>query len=192
MKNTLQALPTQLSLGIISLSLMISLPANAQLTRQEFDGNFSRIEVSPFLVNFSPENSDYSGFILYKDNGILEDFAITIDGLDLNLTPDSALDRELGDDLIPTISFDFSSASDWDLSIDFGIAFDAPRYTLSRYDSDINFVGELGLAGGYTYQDSSANINLSSVPEPLTILGAATAVAFGTGFKRKLAKAKKK
>ena len=30
------------------------------------------------------------------------------------------------------------------------------------------------------------------VPEPLTILGAGTAIAFGAGFKRKLAKAKKK
>ena len=31
-----------------------------------------------------------------------------------------------------------------------------------------------------------------AVPEPLTILGAGTAIAFGTTFKRKLAKAKKK
>ncbi len=34
--------------------------------------------------------------------------------------------------------------------------------------------------------------DLATVPEPLTILGAGTAVAFGAGFKRKLAKAKKK
>ncbi len=34
--------------------------------------------------------------------------------------------------------------------------------------------------------------DVSVVPEPLTILGAGTAIAFGTGFKRKLAKAKKK
>lgn len=33
---------------------------------------------------------------------------------------------------------------------------------------------------------------VETVPEPLTILGAGTAIAFGTGFKRKLAKAKKK
>ncbi|MDJ0844669.1 PEP-CTERM sorting domain-containing protein [Crocosphaera sp.] len=30
---------------------------------------------------------------------------------------------------------------------------------------------------------------VSAVPEPLTILGAGTAIAFGTGFKRKLGKA---
>ncbi len=38
------------------------------------------------------------------------------------------------------------------------------------------------------------NVKLENtpVPEPLTILGAGTAVAFGAGFKRKLAKAKKK
>ncbi|MDJ0661811.1 MAG: PEP-CTERM sorting domain-containing protein [Crocosphaera sp.] len=37
------------------------------------------------------------------------------------------------------------------------------------------------------------NVKLENapVPEPLTILGAGTAIAFGTGFKRKLAKAKK-
>ncbi|WP_231589040.1 PEP-CTERM sorting domain-containing protein [Crocosphaera watsonii] len=33
---------------------------------------------------------------------------------------------------------------------------------------------------------------ISAVPEPLTILGTGTAIAFGAGFKRKLAKTKKK
>ncbi|MGK7954824.1 MAG: PEP-CTERM sorting domain-containing protein [Crocosphaera sp.] len=37
----------------------------------------------------------------------------------------------------------------------------------------------------------SVTVNHNVVPEPLTILGAGTAVAFGTGFKRKLGKAKK-
>ncbi|MDJ0510304.1 MAG: PEP-CTERM sorting domain-containing protein [Crocosphaera sp.] len=192
MNKTLQTLPTKLSLGIISLSLMISLPANAQLTRQEFDGNFTLFSASGLLQNVLPENSDYSGFILYEDDGSLQDFAIMIDELNLNLTPDSTLDGGLGPSLIPTINFDFSSVSDWDLSIDFGILFDAPRYTLSRNDSNITFFGQSGGAGTSIYQDSSPNINLSSVPEPLTILGAATAVAFGTGFKRKLAQTKKK
>lgn len=35
-------------------------------------------------------------------------------------------------------------------------------------------------------------VDVSAVPEPLTILGAGTAIAFGAKFKRKLAKAKKK
>lgn len=35
-------------------------------------------------------------------------------------------------------------------------------------------------------------MTIQTVLEPLTILGAGTAIAFGTGFKRKLAKAKKK
>ena len=39
---------------------------------------------------------------------------------------------------------------------------------------------------------SFAKLELYAVPEPLTILGAGTAIAFGTGFKRKLAKVKKK
>ncbi|MDJ0599151.1 MAG: PEP-CTERM sorting domain-containing protein [Crocosphaera sp.] len=33
--------------------------------------------------------------------------------------------------------------------------------------------------------------DVQTVPEPLTILGAGSAIAFGTAFKRKLAKAKK-
>lgn len=36
------------------------------------------------------------------------------------------------------------------------------------------------------------NVRTSTIPEPLTILGAGTAIAFGTGFKRKLSKTKKK
>ena len=38
----------------------------------------------------------------------------------------------------------------------------------------------------------TVNTNVAPIPEPLTILGAGTAIAFGTGFKRKLGKAKKK
>ncbi len=177
--------------GFLSTFFLIS-PANAQLIKQEFEGNFSRTQVSPLLTSLTPENSDYSGFILYDNNGILEDWSLNIDELGLSLDPDSTLGGGLGNGLIPTISFDFSSSSDWDLSIDFGIAFDAPRYTLGRDDLELSFIGELGLSGGYTYQDSSATINQSSVPEPLTILGAGAAIAFGTGFKSKLGKVKKK
>ncbi len=42
----------------------------------------------------------------------------------------------------------------------------------------------------YSFDGISAQSNV--VPEPLTIFGAGTAIGFGTGFKRKLAKAKKK
>ncbi len=40
--------------------------------------------------------------------------------------------------------------------------------------------------------ESYDNLTVMVVPEPLTILGVGTAIAFGTDFKRKLAKAKKK
>ena len=36
------------------------------------------------------------------------------------------------------------------------------------------------------------SVEKAVVPEPLTILGAGTAIAFGAGFKRKLGKANKK
>lgn len=41
------------------------------------------------------------------------------------------------------------------------------------------------------FQNIGFTGEVSAIPEPLTILGAGTAVAFGTGFKRKLGKAKK-
>ncbi len=54
------------------------------------------------------------------------------------------------------------------------------------------------LNGGYAALDnfritaSDTPGDIGVVPEPLTILGAGTAIAFGTGFKRKLGKANKK
>jgi hypothetical protein len=63
--------------------------------------------------------------------------------------------------------------------VDFGIAFDAPRYTLTRTSqSELEFTGELGLVGGYVYNDMTSNISLTtdtsnntSVPEPANVLG---------------------
>ncbi len=172
-KTLLQNLPFGVALGMSVVGLAFSPAANAQLIRQEFEGNFSRTQVSPFLKNLSPENSDYSGFVLFSENGTLEDWQISVDELDLDFNPDSTFGGGLGPDLVPTISFDLSSPSDWDLSVDFGIAFDAPRYTLERNASEITFIGELGRAGGYTYQDSTATITetATAVPEPGTILG---------------------
>ena len=51
----------------------------------------------------------------------------------------------------------------------------------SRNSDDINLRPQLKL-----------DFDVQPVPEPLTILGAGTAIAFGAGFKRKLAKVKKK
>ncbi|BAZ18890.1 hypothetical protein NIES4071_107750 (plasmid) [Calothrix sp. NIES-4071] len=66
--------------------------------------------------------------------------------------------------------------------VDFGIAFDAPRYTLERTSgASLTLTGEVGRAGGYIYTDPGANITLSSsktsVPEPASLLG----LLFGAG-----------
>lgn len=158
------------TLGVLVLGLSFSSTANAQLIRQEFEGNFNLFDVSPMLENIIPDNSDYSGFVLYSENGTLEDWEVNVNELDLILNPD------LDSDLIPNISFDLSSLSNWDLSIDLGIAFDAPRFTVAREASNITFTGEIGLAGGYVYSDPSATITqtsvpTTSVPEPGTLLG---------------------
>ncbi len=171
MKTLLQKLPAGLALGISVVGLIFSPTANAQLIRQDFEGIFSLFEVSPILESTSPDNSSYSGFVLFSENGTLRDWEVNVDGLDLNLNPDSTLGGGFGPDLIPNISFDLSSPSNWNLSIDFGIAFDAPRYSLERNVSEMTFTGELGLAGNYVYKDVSANITQTSIPEGGTILG---------------------
>lgn len=189
MTNSLKTLPFQLSVGLLGFSLLLSAPANAQSIKQEFEGNFSLVNSSPLLTRFLPDNTDYSGFILYDEEGQLQDFVINLDALNLNLTPESTLG---GTDLIPTISFDFLSSSNWDLVIDFGIAFDAPLFSLNRDNSQLSFDGLVGLAGGYQYLDTSPTINVSSIPEPLTLTGVGTALAFGIFFKRSLSKNEKK
>lgn len=55
----------------------------------------------------------------------------------------------------------------------------------------VDLEAEFGMAN-YSPQAITIIPDTNVVPEPLTILGAGTAVAFGTGFKRKLAKTKKK
>ncbi len=98
--------------------------------------------------------------------------------LDLNLNPGSSN----GGNLTPDVDFELDSMSNWNLVVDFGIAFDAPRYTLEKTSSsEISLTGEVGRAGTYIYQDSAANITLSSsstsVPEPTSLLG----LLFGVG-----------
>jgi hypothetical protein len=160
------------------------------LTRQEFSGSFTLVNKSALLTDTLPESAKYLGFVVYEEDSTLRDWGVNVDELDLSLNPDSTLAG-----LAPNVNFEFSSAVDWDLVIDFGIAFDAPRYTLQRVSgSEITLAGELGLAGGYTYTDSAANVtqttsntNGTSVPEPATVLG--TILAFGAGaslLKRRL------
>ena len=173
-----QVPPCSISVTLASFllgSLFSAAPAlGAMLTRQEFEGDLTLIENSPLLENTLPDNSEYSGFLVYED-GSLRDWELIVDELELNLDPDSTL----GDDFVsltPTVDFELSSETNWNLLIDFGIAFDAPRYTLERMSgSEITFTGEVGLAGGYVYIDPAATITLStsdtSVPEPATILG---------------------
>ena len=152
------------------------------LTRQEFSGSFTLVNSSDLLRDTLPESAQYLGFVVYEEDSTLRDWGVNIDELGLSLSPDSTMAG-----LVPNVNFEFSSAVDWDLVIDFGIAFDAPRYSLQRVsNSEITFTGELGLAGGYTYTDSAANVTLTtsntsgtSVPEPGTVLG--TILAFGAG-----------
>ncbi len=189
MKTLFKKLPAGIALRISVVGLIFSPTANAQLIRQEFEGNFSLINVSPLLENSVPDNSDYSGFVAYSENGTLEDWEVILNELDLNLNPDSTLDGGLGLDLRPDVSFELFSPLNWNLLIDFGIAFDAPRYSLERNVSEITFTGELGLAGVYVYQDTSATITQTitqtSTPEPGTILALLAVGGLGLIAKQK-------
>ncbi|ODG97247.1 hypothetical protein A4S05_14610 [Nostoc sp. KVJ20] len=148
------------------------------LTRQDFLGDFALVDASsPFLENFLPEESEYSGFVVYSEDGILSDWELSVNNLDLNLQPSFN-----SGDLTPNVDFELDSGSNWNLVVDFGIAFDAPRYTLEKTSSsEISLTGEVGRAGTYIYQDSAANITLSSsstsIPEPTSLLG----LLFGVG-----------
>ena len=142
---------------------------------KEFSGDFTLVDASSILESFLPDNSEYSGFVVYSEDGTLSDWELNVNNLDLNLNPDSTLDN-IFTSLTPNVNFELSSESNWNLVVDFGIAFDAPRYTLERTSgSEITLTGESGLAGGYIYKDSNANIILSSsstsIPEPTTLLG---------------------
>lgn len=144
----------------------------ANLTRQEFSGNFTLVEANSFLRASLPQESKYSGFVVYADNGNLNDWQLTVNNLDLNLNPASTSSSFLR----PSINFELNSGSNWKLVVDFGIAFDAPRYTLERTAiSEISLTGEVGRAGTYIYQDSAANISVSSsstsIPEPSCLFG---------------------
>ncbi len=162
----------------------------AILTKQEFTGDFTLVDSSPLLENTLPEKSEYSGFVVYEEDGTLRDWEVNVNELNLNLNPDpispdpTLPDAPFPNESTPNVNFELSSLSNWNLIIDFGIAFDAPRYTLERTSgSEINFIGEVGLAGGYSYTDSTAKIiqssSKTSVPEPSTIL--ATILASGAG-----------
>ena len=180
-------------IGLVLLSVFHATPVlGAILTRQKFSGDFNLVSVSPLLENILPDKSEYSGFVAYSEDGTLSDWELNLNELNLNLNQDSTLDVNL----TPNVNFELSSGSNWNLVVDFGIAFDAPRYTLERTSSSsITLTGESGLAGGYIYNDKSANITLSSsntsVPEPTSLVG----LLFGVGViavSRKTSKTKAK
>ncbi len=124
--------------------------------------------------------------------------------------------------IIPLLNIDFTVQLTFDRNVNpiFGAGFDVNssdpyQYALLGFDSSgnelfefesidlisaefIGWVAEEGDSPVFTMEiftdraESYDNLTVMVVPEPLTILGAGIAVAFGTGFKRKLAKTKKK
>jgi hypothetical protein len=167
-------------IGLVLASVFHATPVlGAILTKQEFLGDFTLVDATtPLLKNFLPDKSEYSGFVVYSEDGTLSDWEVNVNKLNLNLKLDSTLNVNS----TPDVDFQLDSGSNWNLVVDFGIAFDAPKYTLERTSSsEITLTGEVGRAGTYIYQDSAANITLSSsstsVPEPDSLLG----LLFGVG-----------
>ena len=186
--------PLGTAFGLCAVGLIFLPSANAAvLIKQEFEGIFSLLSASPLLEGTLPEFSEYSGFVTYEQNGTLNGWEINVNELDLTLNPEFAQGDIVGDIILfppATINFEFSSPLNWELSVDFGIAFDAPRYTLQRTpDSEIKFIGEVGLAGVYVYNDPNPNITLTAssvaVPEPVTVLGTVMVCGVGAAFLKK-------
>ena len=153
-------------------------------TRQDFSGNFMLVDSPNFGVSF-PESTEYSGFITYGESGDLLDWEIIVTELDLSINADSP---SFG--LSPDVTFDLSSTANWDLMIDFGIAVDAPRYTLRRDAAEIDFSAE-SMIGTLQYSDSAATIEVSStggeasVPEPATVFGLLAFLAAGSMIRKR-------
>jgi hypothetical protein len=163
---------------LVGMVLPVNSLLGASLITQEFTGNLSLVNSSPGIQN-PAEELPYSGFIVYDDGGNLVDWEIDVGSEILN--PDSKFQE-----LTPTIDFQLASASDWDLRVDFGIAFDAPLYTLARNDSEIVYSADAGLIGGVSYSDSNPIISVSSdednnasVPESNNIWGLVLACGVG-------------
>jgi hypothetical protein len=117
--------------SLVGIIFPIAPSLGAVLTRQEFSGSFTLVNSSPRLTDTLPESAKYLGFVVYDEDSTLRDWAVNVDELDLSLNPDSTITG-----LVPNVNFEFSSDVDWDLVIDFGIAFDAPRYTLQRVSEE--------------------------------------------------------
>jgi hypothetical protein len=168
--------------SLVGIIFPIAPSLAAVLTRQEFSGRFALVNESALLTGTLSKYAKYLGFVVYDEDSTLRDWGVNVDELDLSLNPNSTMTG-----LAPNVNFEFSSDIDWDLVIDFGIAFDASRYTLQRVsEEEITLIGQLGSAGGYTYTDFAPNVTLTtsntsgtSVPEPSTVLG--TILAFGAG-----------
>ena len=59
-------------------------------------------------------------------------------------------------------------------------------------NSNLNNNSGINVGNGVEVNFDNVQLTATSVPEPLTILGTGTAIAFGAGFKRKVGKVKKK
>lgn len=158
-----------ITIGLLSLGISLSTSPvfGSTINRQDFSGEFTRtLSTAP-----RPQTADYEGFITYDENNSLLDWEINVEELDLFFDPDTTLLVELFPDVIelsPDVTLGLSSESNWELRIDFGIAFDAPLYTLSRNSEAINF-SLTSFGEGFNYLDDSAEIVISSskvaVPE---------------------------
>ena len=166
MGSNMQTLIRSTTIGFLSLGMTFcaSSALGITLTRQDFSGNFTLVDSTTFGEPF-PESTEYSGFVAYDEKNSLLDWKVDVKELNLSLNPDS---NDFG--LTPDTTFTLSSLSNWDLRIDFGIAFDAPLYTLQRDSTKINFSRE-SFGGFFNYSDPAANIKVTQVPEPSTIFG---------------------
>lgn len=107
----IQVRPREVSIALITFvigSLFHATPVlGAILTREEFSGNFTLVNVSPLLEKILPDKSEYSGFVVYSEDGTLSDWEVHVNKLNLNLNPDSTLDVNL----TPNVNFELSSGS---------------------------------------------------------------------------------
>lgn len=199
------AASAELLLNAPLLNTQIQFSSNEQASYGDFDSyiNYDTVALTS-LIGISPtllEKADFIAFEFNLGGNGFEDSIWTFEDSDTTLvqehdffdTPNNSVLVNTGQ--LNRVAYNDLFGSSF-ASGDFGvILFDLSSFGVDTSDSNFSVT----LQGGGTNCNLECPeivqfgvISSEPIPEPLTILGSATAIAFGASFKSKLAKAKKK
>lgn len=199
------------AIGVIpAFAFLLSFPTQAKATNLIFSGSFSSSGI-PAQFDTTPDPFSGTWEFEFDDSVVTGGFqGFSVPLTQLTLTPDVVGSTTF--DLSNTSAFLVYNASGLAFleiegfpfesisgnNDDFSVAYDPATGLLNSFsgisisnadDNTTLIVQPDNVSGSFTVREATPVSE--PVPEPLTILGAGTAVAFGKTFKRKLANAKK-